>query len=273
MLEIPAATALSMTKAAGDGAFVVSGVGRRMGAVIAQGAGCVDAACAQAQVYKPSCQKDADDWNDYLVCGNASNVVADSGRRKSGVSATRRPNCQAISAYIPTRAKTAILASPKQEDLKWLTTISQNRYRIVRTGFPQAQAKDLAWAVWVSFSWASSSCLLCFMLCSEVPRYRLSKTQAASLPQQRLKRRLPIQHQRQCQANNDRHSRTCLTLKSGGRGGTLAPRRADFSRSIPVTEGLTSASLRAPIGPIPIDLSSPETFNGGTASLTEVRPC
>ena len=255
-----------------DGAFVVPCVGR-VGTVVAVGVGGFEAPRAQGEIKEPSGQQNAGHGDYDLICCHLHNVVADSGRCKSAVSATRRPNCQVISAYIPTRAKTAILASPKQEDLKWLTTISQNRHPIVRTGFPQAQAKDLAWAVWVSFSWASSSCLLCFMLCSEVPRYRLSKTQAASLPQQRLKRRLPIQHQRPCQANNDRHSRTRLTLKSGGRGATLAPRRADFSRSIPVTEGLTSASLRAASGPIPTDLSSPQTFNGGTASLTEVRPC
>ncbi|AGI72109.1 hypothetical protein OA238_c20060 [Octadecabacter arcticus 238] len=124
---------------------------------------------------------------------------ADSGRSNPVNPATSRPNRVAIFAYIPTRAKTAILASPKQEDLKWLTTISQNRHPTVRTGF--SQAKDLAWAVWGSFSWASSSCLLCFMLCSVAQRYRLSKTQAQH----------PLLSQHRCPANNAPKS---ITLRS-----------------------------------------------------------
>jgi hypothetical protein len=173
---------------------------------------------AQGEVNEPSGQQNASQGSHDLICRHFADVVADSGRCKSDVSATRRPNRVAISAYIPTRAKTAILASPKQEDLKWLTTISQNRHPTVRTGFPQA--KDLAWAVWGSFSWASSSCLLCFMLCSVAQRYRLSKTQA----------RHPLLSQHRCPANNAPKSITLRSLLAGSPtgAGLLAFQRTEI---------------------------------------------
>jgi hypothetical protein len=184
----------------------VSGVGR-IGAVIALRAAGFDAPRAQSEVNEPSDQQNASHGGYDMICCHLPNMVADSGRCKSAVSATRRPNLEAFSAYIPFYDNFAIVGSPNQEDLKWLTTISQNRHPIVRTGFPSAQAKDLAWVVWGSLSRASSSCLLCFKLSLAALRCRLSKTQARS--------RHLLLNPRRCRANNAAKSITLRSLFAG----------------------------------------------------------
>lgn len=167
---------------------------------------------------------------------------ADSSRSKSSIPATRRPNRLAFSAYVPSREEPVMMSSPKKDDLKWLTMISQNRRPTVRTGFQQAvaQAKDLAWASWGSLSWASS-CLSCSTPSLAGQVCHLSKTQV--LLHQRSKR---------CQPNKRHHSPT-----------------------IAVGRGAIFARLGVSAAPIPaLSTTLPHHSElGGHASVTEVRPC
>ena len=96
------------------------------------------------------CYKDqASDWNHDLVCSHEiylgtqkfkfNPAVRDCqwfgivktailGRSKQQQTATRRPNHPAFSAYIPLSTQPARVSLPKQEDIPWLTMISQNQH-------------------------------------------------------------------------------------------------------------------------------------------------
>jgi hypothetical protein len=162
-------------------------------------------------------------------------ILANSSRRETNVPATSRPKRPAISAHVPTRAKPAIVSSPKQEDLKWLTTTSRNLRRTGRTVFRTTRGRALGgWGLSLLASLSYSSC---FTPSSGALLSRLNKTQAPS--HQRLKQH---QHLR----NNNTHSRQIIT----GRG------------AIPVLKAVRTLYL-------------PPHFKlgGSNASALEVRPC
>ncbi len=167
--------------------------------------------------------------------GYVSTVPADSSRSNTGQTATSCPNAPAFSAHIPLPVQSANLSSPKQEDLKWLTTTSRNLRRTGRTAFRTTQGR--ARVAWGLSSSALSLCSLCYTPSSEALPYRLSKTQAQSHP---LSKRHPRQR------NNEHHSRLSLT----GRG------------TIPAHRAVRS-----------LDLPPHIELGGHNASATEVRPC
>lgn len=205
---LPVAPHNSGHSAACDRPFIVSSVGR-IGAMFSLRARGVDAFGAYGKKDDPYEQGEARDGDDDLICAHVLSLVADSGRRKSRQTAIRRPNRPAFSAYMAKRQNHAILDSPKQEDLKWLTTIFPNRRT---TGLIACQqAKDPGQGGLALSSRASLSCLCCSTLFSAGPAFPLNKTQAQS---QRQRRQRP-----QCQANKNTQQVRQIT----GRGATLAP--------------------------------------------------
>lgn len=214
MLIRPTSCTMALPDASGNSA-VISTVGWDVGPMVALKACAIDVAIAQLNADNKDNEQRYGQRYHELICGHDHKVVADNGPFKAGVPATRRPIRPAISAYIPTHAIPAILSSHTKEDLKWRTTISQNRHRIGRTVSRMTQGPAQAGLALSSL--ASSLCWSCSMpsLAGQaLPRY---KTQAAlNLPRS-------CQHQ----PNNTHHSRT------DARGRGITPARA-FLRPDPI---------------------------------------
>ena len=166
------------------------------------------AAHAKPEVNKPSNKDQASNRDHDLVCSHEIYLgtqkfkfnlavrdchwfrtakTAILGRSKQQQTATRRPNHPAFSAYIPLSTQPARVSLPKQEDIPWLTMISQNQHQTGPIAFHWIADRERG-ALALSLR-ASLSCLSCFTPSLAVRACQRPKTQAMS------QHPLPKQHQ------------------------------------------------------------------------------
>lgn len=185
-------------------------------------------------------------------------VPADSSRPPKRQPASARPNPPAFSAYLPFGAGSSILSSPKQEDLKWLTMIFQNRHPIGPIVFRSTVDQGLA-GLALSLR-GSSSCWLFFMPSLAGRACRHPRIQARSWRQR--PQHQPMRHR--WRANNV----TVFPNNAAGRGLTLAPAHIGHAATQPdVSDRWT------PFHPVsPTNLTSRHGHTGTVARSRGWRP-
>jgi len=162
--------------------------------------------CANDQPRNKQAKDQKAQRNYDLICAHelqigARPAISSLGCRQKA--ATCRANSPVFSAYIPLCAQSGSLSSPKQEDLKWLTTIFQSRHQTGPTAFRLIAGQALE-ASRLSLR-ASLSCLLCCMRFLAVSQQKI-QTKRQPLPLKKLFQQFPLNN------TQDHHS----PQKAGG---------------------------------------------------------